>query len=191
MKREIKLYEVEHSYYANVSGEKHNFEYNSFGEFLGKNSPPCCEETTEFLDKDYNWLIRWDYLNASEEEERETDELILVYFLQRRGVFGRHIIKVSKKDEPAIRKFLKDYYLYFLKMWSPFSEIEINREYNDEIKRTKAKYNRKKFTVLKLILKLIKREKIVYNIYDLANYDNKSEAEYGDKYQENNILQLT
>jgi len=113
----LHLWEVDHPYYCSDSNyysrECFTF-YDSWEEFA--------DEMLE-ADKDYNYLVRWDWQEAEEdadEDELEDGEVLKLFFLaQRKGLFFVNHVAVTKEDEPAIREYLEGYAQYIGELWSP------------------------------------------------------------------------
>lgn len=114
-----KLWEIEHPYYHNsgcyYSNDCHN-DYDSFEDF---------REEWKDSDMDYNWIIRWDWLDSSDpDEELSSDLLQITFFMQRKRYPLSCWIKVTKDDLDAVTKFLTPYAEYMKEMWEPLMEVE-------------------------------------------------------------------
>lgn len=122
------LWEFHHPYYCTESnyfrrGDSDvavTWDFDSFADFM--------EEMGD-ADKDYNFLIRWDWCVdcASNDEELDDDPssrsevLKLVYMHQRKGYHSTSFVKVARNDEPEVREFLKSHWEHTRKMWEPIS----------------------------------------------------------------------
>lgn len=128
------LWEVNHPYYMTE------------GNYHSNNCTHVFETWQDFLeewsdsDLDYNWFVRWDWLEArTPEEAEEYEEGTGVYngddnhrhatFLlqcvgQRKASLLSCRISVCRNDEAAILEFLRPRWEYMREMWRPFSDAE-------------------------------------------------------------------
>lgn len=80
-------------------------------------------------DPDYNWLVRWDWLEGEDNgaSEYTGDEYYrngvfkAQFILQRKAILISAEAAVCRADEPAVRKFLQSRWDYMRDMWVPFS----------------------------------------------------------------------
>lgn len=78
-------------------------------------------------DKDYNWFVRWDWLEGEDGGAGEfTGDIYYrngVFMLQmvgqRKAYLGSPEVAVCRADEPAIRAFLEPFWAYMKEMWEP------------------------------------------------------------------------
>jgi hypothetical protein len=123
MAKQKHLWEIDHPYYRTegcyFSNECHQ-EHESFDSFL---------EEWKDSDLDYNWLIRWDWIDKSKSENRSDDDdtqdvLEIQFFIQRKAYPLSVDVKVDRKDEDRVRAWLQKYVKYMVKMWQPFLEAK-------------------------------------------------------------------
>lgn len=112
------LWEADHPYYCNQGNYFCNDDdlesnYDSWDEF---------EKETKDEDLDMNLIFRFDWQLANEDTGLEHEELQLFYMGQRKGIYRWVIIKIDRKDEPKVKKFLKKRWEHMNKLWSPLSE---------------------------------------------------------------------
>ena len=111
--------DVDHPYYMTegcyfVRGtewDKVHADYESWADFI---------ENWGDADDDYNLVFRWDYKRASEDDERETDEVHIFFIMQRKGFPFSTVTKVTPEDESSIFSYLKDKAAHMAKLWDPF-----------------------------------------------------------------------
>ncbi len=91
-------------------------------------------------DQDYNWVVRWDWVEAKEEDpdcredgdpepySGDDDALIgemrIQVILQRKASLSSCSVKVCRNDEPKVREYLAPYFAYMMQMWDPFAPVE-------------------------------------------------------------------
>ena len=114
------LWEIEHPYYWNEGcfyargGECHE-NCASWEDFLSSMGD---------ADPDLNLLCRWDWDVEDEEGNKNADgngTLQLGFVAQRKAYTFTYHVKVSAKDEPAVRKWLANRWTKIQELWAPFS----------------------------------------------------------------------
>lgn len=115
------LWEIDHPYYMNEgnyfqAGEHH--EHDTWSSFV-----------SEFgdSDMDYNWFVRWDWLEDLEGVPEDdpyyrNGRFMLQMIGQRKAYLCSFEVSVCRADEPAIIEFLKPRWEYMKSMWEPFSD---------------------------------------------------------------------
>jgi len=114
-----KLYKCDHSYYCEPENYFSNdtvTKFDSWDDFY--------EEWGE-TDDDYNFLFRWDW---KEDEETGENVLYCYWMIQRKGAYICSIVKVTKEEEPEIKKWLRKKYHYMVMLWEPFNKDETEEE---------------------------------------------------------------
>lgn len=113
------LWQVDHPYYCTEdnfykNGLANRFE--SWAEFT---------ETTFYSgDPDMNLVFRWDWHSWRRHPDESlrsdsSDELVLFFVLQRKGIFCSATIPVTDEDEPAVRAWLTDRAKTIAAIWAP------------------------------------------------------------------------
>ncbi len=125
------LWEVQHPYYM-TEGNYHSTNcidtFDTWQDFL---------EEWGGSDLDYNWFVRWDWIEArtpAEEEEYEQGigfydgddsrrhaRFLLQVIGQRKASLRSCRISVCRNDEAAILDFLRPRWEYMREMWAPLS----------------------------------------------------------------------
>jgi len=114
-----KLINTKHDYYC-YSNDK--LTYDSFDEFL-----------VEWIDadKDYNFLIRYDFVEVEEDVGdngkvwNADTELHLFYILQRKSILREvSISNIKEDDESKIIEFLKPHWKQMKKVWKGISNLK-------------------------------------------------------------------
>lgn len=118
-----RLWEIEHPYYMTEgnyfkAGEHREFE--SWQEYITE---------WEDADIDYNWIVRWDWLegegwNAGEytgDDYYRNGVLKIQMLGQRKAYLFSMEVSVCRADEPAVREYLSKYWNYMREMWEPLS----------------------------------------------------------------------
>lgn len=111
------LWEVNHPYRCNLGnyfctpGETET-KYESWDAF---------EADAKYEDLDMNLIFRFDWELANDDTGLDHEELRLFYMGQRKGVYRHVIIKIDRKDEPKVKKFLKKRWQHLKKLWTPFN----------------------------------------------------------------------
>ena len=103
------LWEPKHSYLCDVD---HTERYGSWGEFI--------DEWRDF-DRDYNLIVRWDWLTA--DESYEGHDVLCIYIVQQRK--GRVVgcdISIAAEDETAAREWLTTAWAHLVALWAPVPE---------------------------------------------------------------------
>lgn len=133
------LWEIKHDYYCNEVNYYSNectIYFETWDCFL-----------SEFGDADQsmNMIFRWDWEECSLEDYEEEEEVVssygrekfsepydgnddyrngllhLCYMMQRKGIYTSIYVKVSRNDEPKVRKFLEQHWNYLKEIWEPIS----------------------------------------------------------------------
>ncbi|MBZ9894191.1 hypothetical protein LB545_07520 [Mesorhizobium sp. BR1-1-6] len=117
------LWEVDHPYYMN--------EGNYFSNGCHETYPAwdVFESQWRDADLDYNWFVRWDWLEGEDSGAGEFNGdvyyrngiLKLQIIGQRKSYLGSHEVSVCRADEPRVIAFLAKYWEYMKAMWEPFS----------------------------------------------------------------------
>ena len=120
------LWEIKHSYYCNEG----NY-YASFKDCPGGHYKSWAEFHTEFkdVDKDYNLLFRWDWVEGEEhdltpyngDDYYRNGHLKIFWLHQRQGLYRWDIIEVCRADEPEVIKFLLPFWKHLRDLWEPIS----------------------------------------------------------------------
>lgn len=119
------LWEVKHSYYGEAQYNEMNFDtWEEFIDEMGN------------ADKDYNYLIRWDWHERDREldivtykgdDNERTGHVVFIYHAQRKGFTMSAEVKVCRNDEPKVRAYLEDNWKHMESMWAPVSGGEAER----------------------------------------------------------------
>lgn len=113
------LWEAKHSYYCEEANyfargpDQPGNEYLSWADFF---------EAEGDSDPDMNLLFRWDWREADPDETSwgNKEETLMLYWMgQRKGLYRWTAVRVSKDDEPAIRKWLTGRLEHLLELWAP------------------------------------------------------------------------
>lgn len=113
------LWEVKHSYYGET--DYNEMDFATWEEFL---------ESMGDADNDYNFLIRWDWYERDRDldavtykgdDNERTGYMKLIYHAQRKGFTMSAIVRVCRNDEPKVRKYLEEKWVYMENMWAPIS----------------------------------------------------------------------
>lgn len=113
------LWEIKHPYHmteGNYYQAGCHSRYNSWHEF---------NAVFGDSDLDYNWVVRWDWLE--DEGEYSGDDyyrharFLIQMIGQRKALLQSFAVSVCRADEPAILEFLKPRWEYMKTMWEPFS----------------------------------------------------------------------
>lgn len=113
MSAAMHLWEIEHPYYMSEGcfySNGHHHLYESFDDFI--------EEWGEY-DLDMNLVFRWDWRKANPEDEREHDELLIFFVMQRKAFTTSCSILVTEEDEPAVLKYLTPRARRIAELWEP------------------------------------------------------------------------
>ena len=110
-------YMTEGNYYANDCHDK----YVTWAAFLSAWGD---------ADKDYNWVVRWDWLEGADWNAGEftgdayyrNGRFLVQIILQRKAILRSCEVAVCRADEPAVLEYLNDYWTYMQTMWAPLSE---------------------------------------------------------------------
>jgi hypothetical protein len=110
------LWEVEHPYYCNLGNyfcQNADVEsiYDSWDDF---------EADAKDEDLDMNLIFRFDWQLANDDTGLEYEQLHLVSMGQRKGIYRWVVIRINRKDEPKVKKFLKKRWEHLKKLWTPF-----------------------------------------------------------------------
>ncbi|TIR87381.1 MAG: hypothetical protein E5X05_01415 [Mesorhizobium sp.] len=118
------LWEVDHPYYMT--------EGNYFKNGCHETHPTwdAFESGWRDADVDYNWFVRWDWLEGEDNGAGEFNGdvyyrngiLKLQLIGQRKAYLGSHEVSVCRADEPRVLAFLSKYWEYMKEMWEPFSD---------------------------------------------------------------------
>lgn len=119
-----RLWEVDHPYYmteGNYYSNDCHYDYPNLDAFLSEWGK---------ADKDYNWLVRWDWeegtgdsewVRPADRPDTYMDGLLKVQFIgQRKARLQSCDVIVCRYDEPRVREYLEGYARYMAKMWEPF-----------------------------------------------------------------------
>lgn len=117
------LWEVDHPYYmteGNYFKTGCHYFYENLDEFLSAMGE---------ADKDYNWLVRWDWqegpgesdwVRPADRPDTYVDGVLMVQFIgQRKAMLWSGEVKVCRYDEPRVREYLEGYARYMATMWQP------------------------------------------------------------------------
>lgn len=113
------LWEVDHPYYCNEGNyyapgnDQPTTHYESWREFF---------EGEGNSDPDMNLLFRFDWRKTDTEGKEwgnKTDQLLLFWMGQRKGLYRWTTIDVTDADEPAARDWLQTRLNYLLTLWEP------------------------------------------------------------------------
>lgn len=124
------LWEVKHPYdctEGQYTSSQHNFktifEYESFSDFL---------EEWGNADLDYNLVFRWDWEEATDEDEEpipfsgdvheKNGTLKIFFMMQRKGYHSCSLVKVCRADEPAVIEFLTPRMEVLRRLWAPLMQ---------------------------------------------------------------------
>ena len=113
------LWEVNHPYYMNE------------GNYFQAGQHQTYKLLDDFLadmgeaDVDYNWLVRWDWIEPEDRPEDRPDTymdgtLMLQFIGQRKSKLWSCEVTVCHYDEPRVREYLSKYATYMVAMWAPF-----------------------------------------------------------------------
>lgn len=103
---------VEHPYHCALGDATTSTEYESWEAFI--------ESDGADLHPDLNHLYRWDWYKTNPDDGRTFDELHLCHVIQRKGHCWVACVRVTEKDEPAVRAYLKAKMQYVQALWTPF-----------------------------------------------------------------------
>ncbi|BCH33161.1 hypothetical protein MesoLjLc_50910 [Mesorhizobium sp. L-8-10] len=117
------LWEVDHPYYMN---EGNYFEAGQHTRWL---SWQDFEREFKDSDLDYNWFVRWDWLEGEDsgggtyngDDYYRHAVFMLQMIGQRKAYLCSHEIAVCRADEPTVRAFLQKRWEYMQQMWEPFA----------------------------------------------------------------------
>ena len=113
------LWEVEHPYYCNESNHfatGWNVQWATWAEFY---------EGMGSSDPDLNLLFRWDWKKYEADEDGPAHDVLQTFWvMQRKGIFTCHEIRITEANEPAVRAWLAERYLYLLRLWTPIAPVE-------------------------------------------------------------------
>ena len=106
------LWEVNHPYYCNESNyysSESPCEYESWGDFYHDwgNS-----------DSDLNLLFRQDWYNPEDSDDKRS-RIRLFFMLQRKGKYISCIVKINRKDETHIKRYLETQATKLAEIWMP------------------------------------------------------------------------
>lgn len=118
-----RLWEIKHPYYMNEGNYFQNgchTEYKTWADF---------KEEWSSSDMDYNWFVRWDWLEGEDNGAGEyagddyyrNGRFMIQRIGQRKALLDSHEVSVCRADEPEIRNFLERYWEYMKTMWEPLS----------------------------------------------------------------------
>lgn len=118
------IWEIDHPYYMTVGNYFQagcHTQFKSWAEFASGFGDS---------DMDYNWVIRWDWLEGDDWEAGEYNgddnyrhaRLLIQMVMQRKALLQSYEIEVCRADEPAIIEFLRRRWEYMKEMWAPFSD---------------------------------------------------------------------
>lgn len=125
------LWEVNHSYYGEA--QYNEMDFATWEDFL---------ESMGNADNDYNYLIRWDWNERDREldmitykgdDNERTGHVKLIYHAQRKGFTMSAYVKVCRNDEPKVRKYLEEKWVYMENMWAPISNGTSERVPDEEL----------------------------------------------------------
>jgi hypothetical protein len=116
----MRLWEVKHPYYMHE------------GNFYSRGCHTDFESAEELIsewgdsDMDYNYVVRWDWLEGDLKDYSGDDDEIIGSFKiqivgQRKALLLSAACPVCRNDEPALRKFLEPRAAYVAEMWQPFA----------------------------------------------------------------------
>ena len=120
----MRLWEAKHPYYMNEGN------YFKAGQHQSWPTWDRFESSWKDSDIDYNWFVRWDWLEGDENGAGEflgdvyyrNGILKMQLIGQRKAYLGSHEIAVCRADEPRVRDFLQKYWDYMQEMWAPLSK---------------------------------------------------------------------
>lgn len=113
------LWDVEHDYYC-LDGNYYNGEVGEFDNWEDfEESFPI----NSSWDITLNLIFRWDWEELSDDDDKPTGKYVLKLHMmkQRLGLYVTFIVKVNKKDQKKIKKYLRQHWNYIKELWEPLS----------------------------------------------------------------------
>lgn len=108
------LWEIDHPYYAAEGNYYNNHCHTRLDSWADFTELYFCKG-----DRDQNLLYRWDWRPADENDSDDWDELSLYFILQRKAIACSVTVKVTKAEEPTIRKWLTECSQTITAIWEP------------------------------------------------------------------------